>query len=199
MGIAPAKVIGLTGGIATGKSMVSNMFRKLGAFVVDADKIARELTGKGSPVVGKLVDSFGLEILTKNGEIDRKQLRERIINDEEARLSLNSIMHPEIIVREEEMVRASTASIKIVDAALLIETGSYKRFREVVLVYTPRYLQLKRLMERDRISEKLANGFIDTQLSIEEKKKFATHIIDNSGKISETERQVRRLYALFSA
>jgi len=199
MGIAPAKVIGLTGGIATGKSMVSNMFRKLGAFVVDADKIARELTGKGSPVVGKLVDSFGLEILTKNGEIDRKQLRERIINDEQARLSLNSIMHPEIIVREEEMVRASTASIKIVDAALLIETGSYKRFREVVLVYTPRYLQLKRLMERDRISEKLANGFIDTQLSIEEKKKFATHIIDNSGKISETERQVRRLYALFSA
>lgn len=199
MGIAPAKVIGLTGGIATGKSMVSNMFRKLGAFVVDADKIARELTGKGSPVVGKLVDSFGLAILTKNGEIDRKQLRERIINDEQARLLLNSIMHPEIIAREEEMVRASTASIKIVDAALLIESGSYKRFRDVVLVYTPRYLQLKRLMERDRISEELANGFIDTQLSIEEKKKFATHIIDNSGKISETERQVRRLYALFSA
>ena len=199
MGIAPAKVIGLTGGIATGKSMVSNMFRKLGAFVVDADKIARELTGKGSPVVGKLVDSFGLAILTKNGEIDRKQLRERIINDEQARLLLNSIMHPEIIAREEEMVRASTASIKIVDAALLIESGSYKRFRDVVLVYAPRYLQLKRLVERDRISEELANGFIDTQLSIEEKKKFATHIIDNSGKISETEKQVRRLYALFSA
>jgi len=199
MEIKTAKVIGLTGGIATGKSMVSGMFRKLGVFVVDADKIARELTGPGSPLEGKLVESFGVEIMAEDGGINRKRLRERVIEDEQARLLLNSILHPAIIAREEEMVRAATASVVVVDAALLIETASYKRFQTVVLVYAPRYLQLARLMDRDKMSEGAASRFIDTQMDIEEKRKFATHIIDNSGTISETEKQVRRLYALFSA
>jgi dephospho-CoA kinase len=198
MEIKTAEVIGLTGGIATGKSMVSGMFRKLGAFVVDADKIARELTGPDSPLMEKLVESFGVEIMAEDGGINRKKLRERVIEDEQARLLLNSIMHPAIIAREEEMVRAATASVVVVDAALLIETASYKRFQTVVLVYAPRYLQLERLMARDKMTERVASRFIDTQMDIEEKRKFATYIIDNSSTIVETEEQVRRLYALFS-
>jgi dephospho-CoA kinase len=198
MEIKTAEVIGLTGGIATGKSMVSGMFRKLGAFVVDADKIARELTGPDSPLMEKLVESFGVEIMAEDGGINRKKLRERVIEDEQARLLLNSIMHPAIIAREEEMVRAATASVVVVDAALLIETASYKRFQTVVLVYAPRYLQLERLMARDKMTERVASRFIDTQMDIEEKRKFATYIIDNSGTSVETEEQVRRLYALFS-
>ncbi len=198
MEIKTAEVIGLTGGIATGKSMVSGMFRKLGAFVVDADKIARELTGPDSPLREKLVESFGVEFMAEDGGINRKKLRERVIEDEQARLLLNSIMHPAIIAREEEMVRAATASVVVVDAALLIETASYKRFHTVVLVYAPRYLQLERLMARDKMTEGVASRFIDTQMDIEEKRKFATYIIDNAGTIAETEKQVRRLYALFS-
>lgn len=199
MTIAPVKVIGLTGGIATGKSVVSNMFRKLGAFVVDADKIARELTVQGSPIVNQLVDKLGPGIRGEDGGIDRKRLRERIIKDERARLLLNSIMHPAIMAKEEAMIREAESSVVIVDAALLIETGSYKRFQDVVLVYAPRSIQLKRLMERDNMSEVIASRFIDTQKDIEAKKKIVTHIIDNSGTFSQTEKQVRRLYVLFSA
>ncbi len=199
MAVAPVNVVGLTGGIATGKTAVSNMFRNLGAFVVDADKIARELIVPGSPIVNQLVNSLGSEIQRKDGGIDRQRLRERIIDDEGARLTLNSIMHPAIIAREEELVQGSAASVIIVDAALLIETESYKRFQNVVLVYAPRSLQLKRLMERDNMSEATASRFIATQMNIEEKKKFVNHIIDNSGTFSQTEKQVRRLHVLFSA
>jgi len=199
MATTPVKVIGLTGGIATGKSLVSNIFRKLGAFVVDADRIAGELTVPGSPIVNQLVDKLGPEISGEDGGIDRKMLRERIIEDEAARLLLNSIMHPAIIAREEAMVREAESSVVIVDAALLIETGSYLRFEDVVLVYAPRSIQLKRLMERDNMSEAAAGRFIDTQMDIEAKKGIVTHIIDNSGTLLQTEKQVRRLYALFSA
>ncbi|NOY22469.1 MAG: dephospho-CoA kinase [Acidobacteria bacterium] len=199
MAVAPTNVIGLTGGIATGKSAVSNMFRKLGAFVVDADKIARELIVPDSPIVNQLVNSLGSEIQREDGGIDRQRLRERIIDDEDARLILNNIMHPAIIAREEELVQGSSASVIIVDAALLIETESYKRFQNVLLVYVPRFVQLKRLMERDNMSEATASRFIATQMDIEEKKKFVNHIIDNSGTFSQTEKQVRRLYVLFSA
>ncbi len=197
--MAPVNVVGLTGGIATGKSVVSNMFRKLGAFIVDADKISRELTLPGSPIIQELVEKLGEDIRSRDGGIDRKRLRKRIINDRAARLLLNSIMHPAIIEREEVLVKDSTASLVIVDAALLIETGSYKRFRDVILVYAPRPLQLKRLMERDNMNKEDANRFIDTQMDIEEKKKIANHLIDNSGTFSETEKQVRQLYAFFSA
>ncbi|MCK5878760.1 MAG: dephospho-CoA kinase [Holophagae bacterium] len=199
MATTPVKVIGLTGGIATGKSLVSNIFRKLGAFVVDADRIAGELTVPGSPIVNQLVDKLGPEISGEDGGIDRKMLRERIIEDEAARLLLNSIMHPAIIAREEAMVREAESSVVIVDAALLIETGSYLRFEDVVLVYAPRSIQLKRLMERDNMNEAAAGRFIDTQMDIEAKKEIVTHIIDNSGTLLQTEKQVRRLYALFSA
>ncbi|NOZ14140.1 MAG: dephospho-CoA kinase [Acidobacteria bacterium] len=196
--MAPLNVVGLTGGIATGKSVVSNMFRKSGAFIVDADKISRELTLPGSPVIRELVEKLGEDIRDRDGGIDRKRLRNRIIDDKAARLLLNSIMHPAIIEREEALVKESTAALVIVDAALLIETGSYKRFRDIILVYAPRKLQLERLMKRDSMSREAASRFIDTQMDIEEKKKIATHIIDNSGTFSETEKQVRRLYDLLS-
>ncbi len=192
------RVVGLTGGIATGKSVVSNMFRKLGAFIVDADKIARELTLPGSPIIGELVSRLGADIRSGDGGIDRKRLRKRIIEDESARLLLNRILHPAIIEREDALVKDASAPLVIVDAALLIETGSHKRFKDVILVYAPKPIQLQRLMQRDHMTEADARRFIATQMDIEEKKKIVNHLIDNSGSFSETEKQVRRLYALFS-
>ncbi len=193
------KVVGLTGGIATGKSVVSNMFRKLGAFVVDADRIARELTLPNSPIARRIREKLGKDIMAEDGGIDRRRLRNRIIEDDSARFTLNRILHPAIVEREEMIIRQSDAPLILVDAALLIETGSYKRFRDVILVYAPRWLQLKRLMERDNMDELSANRFIDTQMDIEKKRNYATHLIDNTGNFSQTEKQVRRLYALLSA
>ena len=188
------RVVGLTGGIATGKTFVSSIFQKLGAEIIDADKIAREIVEKGSPVLKQIEQAFGKNVILEDGSLNRKRLREIIISDPEKRKLLNSITHPVIIAKEEELVEKSKSDIVIVDAALLIESGSYKRFKEIILVYAPFEVQVKRLMERDKMSREKAEAFIKTQMDIEEKKKFATYLIDNSNGREYTEKQVRELY-----
>ncbi len=194
MQIKKKKVIGLTGGIATGKTLVSNMFKELGAYIIDADVVARQIVEKGSPVLKEIEKVFGKEVFLPDGSLNRRRLREIIIKDKNKRELLNSITHPAIIEKENRLVREADSSLIIVDAALLIESGSYKRFKEIILVYAPFEVQLKRLIERDGMSEKDAVSFIKTQMSIEEKKKFATYIIDNSNGVDYTRKQVEELY-----
>ena len=129
--------------------------------------------------------------------MNRKKLREIIINDREKRELLNSITHPAIIERENQLVRKADSDIVIVDAALLIESGSYKRFEEIILVYAPFKVQVERLMRRDGMSRQDAERFIKTQMDIEEKKKYATYIIDNSNGVDYTRKQVEELYEVF--
>ncbi len=193
------KVVGLTGGIATGKSLVSSMFEKLGAYVIDADKIAREVVEKGSPVLKKIEKHFGKEVINPDGGLNRKRLREIIIKNPEKRMLLNSITHPAIIERENEIVNSVDKKLIIVDAALLIESGSYKRFKEIIVVYAPFEIQLERLMKRDKMSREEAERFIKTQMDIEEKKKYATYVIDNSNGVDYTEKQVREVYEILQA
>ncbi|BBB33075.1 dephospho-CoA kinase [Thermotomaculum hydrothermale] len=189
--------MGLTGGIATGKSLVSSMFEQLGAFVIDADRVAREVVSKGSPVLKEIEKYFGKDVILPDGNLNRKKLREIIISDKEKRELLNSITHPAIIERENELVNQADSNLIIVDAALLIESGSHKRFKEIIVVYAPFEVQLKRLMERDKMSREDAERFIKTQMDIEEKKKYATYIIDNSDGIEYTRKQVKELYETF--
>ncbi len=188
------RVLGLTGGIATGKTLVSSFFRELGAEVIDADEIARLIVQKGSPVLNRIEEAFGKEVFLEDGSLNRKRLRELIISDPEKRMLLNSITHPVIIAKEEELVEKSQSDIVIVDAALLIESGSYKRFKEIILVYAPFEVQLARLMKRDNMDKESAEAFIKTQMDIEEKRKYADYIIDNSNGREYTKQQVKELY-----
>ncbi len=196
MQIKSKRVVGLTGGIATGKTLVSNFFKRLGAYVIDADQIAREVVEKGSPVLKEIEKNFGKGILLPDGSLNREKLRNLIIKDEKKRKLLNSITHPAIIEKEESLVKKADSGLIIVDAALLIESGSYKRFKEIILVYAPFDVQLKRLMLRDKMNEDDAKRFIKTQMDIEEKKKYATYIIDNSNGIEYTQKQVEELYEI---
>jgi len=190
------RVYGLTGSIATGKSFVSSVFRKLGAEIIDADKLARQVISKDSPVLEKIKLEFGSSSINQDGTLNRVFLRKMIVQDKSLREKLNKITHPAIIELENKLVLASTKKIVIVDAALLIESGSYKRFEKIILTYATPEVQLKRLMARDEISKKEAEKNISMQISIDGKRKFADFIIDNSGSKEDTEQLVVNIYEL---
>lgn len=190
------RIYGLTGGIASGKSFVSSILNKLGAEIVDADLIAREVVEKGSPVLKKIENEFGKNSLNNDGSLNRKFIRETIIKNKLKRETLNKIIHPEIIKAENEKVNNSNNHIIIVDAALLIESNSYKRFEKIILVYVNPVIQIERLMKREKISKIKAIETIEIQMPIDEKKKYANFIIDNSNSKIETKKQVEKLYEL---
>jgi len=191
-------VVGMTGGIASGKTTVSDMFRRLGAEIVDADILARQVVQPGSPVLNQIRERFGNDVICTDGTLNRPLLRERMIQSPELRQELNTITHPEIIRLEQAEIEASTRELILVDAPLLIESGSYERFREIILVYVTPEIQMKRLMKRDDLTREQASSFLSTQMELEEKKRFATYLIDNSGTLEETASQVVRLYEVLS-
>jgi dephospho-CoA kinase len=190
------KIYGLTGSIATGKSFVSSLLKQLGAEIIDADKIAKQVIAKGSPVLKNIKKAFGVESINADGTLNRQFIRKLITTDKNARLKLNKITHPAIIKQENKLVETSKNSIIIVDAALLIESGSYKRFEKLILVYCKPEIQLKRLMKRDNLDLQTALKHINMQMPIDEKKEYADFIIDNSNSKEETVRQVKELYEL---
>lgn len=189
-------IVGLTGGIACGKSTVSRMLEARGGKIVDADRIAREVVLPGRPALQKIVEAFGPEMLMEDGTLHRKRLGSVVFRDEAKRRQLEAITHPEITKemarRIEELKRTAPEPLIIVDVPLLLEGSPGKRemYEEIVVVYVPRETQLKRLMERDGLSEEEANQRIDAQLPIEQKRAMADVVIDNSGTLEETERQV---------
>ena len=176
--------VGLTGSIAVGKSFVASVFTELGCHVLDADQTAREVVMPGTPGLQALVQEFGAEILSADGTLDRKQLGALVFADEEKRQRLNQILHPFIIARQDEILNAwereDPRGIGIVDAALMIESGGYRRFDKLIVVHCRPEVQLERLMLRDKLARDEAQRRIDSQMPQEEKQKFADYLIDTS-------------------
>lgn len=178
-------VAGLTGGIATGKSTVTSMFASYGAEVIDADRIAREVVRKDMPAWQRIKEHFGHKVFLEDGQIDREYLGSIIFGDTEKKELLNSIVHPAVFSQIDERLKELKSkaydSVVICDIPLLIETGMYRDFEDIILVYVPEHIQIERLKARDGISRKEALRKIRSQMSIEEKKQYATMVIDNSG------------------
>ena len=190
--------VGLTGSIAVGKSFVCECFRELGRHVLDADTTAREVVEPGTEGLRKIVDEFGGDVLRPTGELDRKKLATIVFGDEEKRNLLNSIVHPLVIEQQDRWItkceKLDPNGIAIVDAALMIESGSYKRFDKIIVVWSEPAIQLSRLIERDDLSERDAKMRIASQLSQEKKKRFADHLIDTSRGFEETGPQVLEVF-----
>ena len=198
--------IGLTGGIASGKSTVARMFAELGAHLIDADQLAREAVAKGSPGLDRIKARWGGKVLLPNGELDRAAMREIIFSDQNAREELNRIVHPEVRRLTETRLREISAldpeAVVLVDVPLLFETGSQDQYRAVVLVYVPKEVQIRRLMARDKVDRKAAESALAAQMPLSEKKGKAQFLVDNTGPLEETRFKVggvwRRLARLAS-
>lgn len=190
--------VGLTGSIAVGKSFVCEVFRELGVFVLDADQTAREVVAAGSRGLALLAEKFGAEVLQENGELDRVKMASIVFANEEKRLLLNSIVHPLVFQAQNEWLaeceRLEPDGIAIVDAALMIESGGYKRFTKLIVVWCDFEIQLDRLIKRNNFSEAEALKRINAQMPQEEKKKFADYLIDTSKGFEDTRRQVVEIF-----
>ncbi|MCM2359464.1 MAG: dephospho-CoA kinase [Geobacteraceae bacterium] len=191
------RVIGLTGGIASGKSTVAGILEKLGAKVVDADQLSREAVMPCNPAYHAIVAAFGAGILNPDRTIDRKELGKIVFADPEARKRLEEITHPAIRALAEEMLeelRRGGAGIAFYMAPLLIESGGTSRVDEVWVVYADRETQIERLVGRDLISRAEALQRLAAQMPMEEKKRHGRVVIDNRGTPEELEQQVRKIW-----
>lgn len=192
------KVIGLTGGIASGKSTVSRYLKELGAYIIDADIIAREIVKPGKPAYREIVSCFGKEILRPDGEIDRARLGSMVFADPVARERLNQITHPrvkEAMEQELAQCKARGVRIAVLDVPLLYEAGMDKMADEVWVVWLPEPVQIERLISRDGLDEEAARMRVISQMPLDEKKKRGDVIIDNSGDLDDTYRQVIKYYS----
>ncbi len=190
--------IGLTGGIACGKSTVADMLAARGAVLIDADQLAREVVEPGSPTLAQVADAFGQAMLQADGSLDRKRLGQVVFADESARKKLESLLHPPIRALMRSRMAAyeqeDPSRLVVVDVPLLYESGLVEYFSEVMVVYVPREVQLARLMERDGMDEDAAEQRISAQLPIDEKKAMADILIDNSGTRAATEQQIDQFW-----
>lgn len=195
---AKIKVIGLTGGIATGKSSVARFFTEHGITVIDADQLARDAVLPGSPALAQIVSTFGREVLTNDGTIDRKRLGEIIFSDPEKRRQLENILHPAIQKQaEEQIAQAAAAGQKhlIYMAPLLIEAGATDRVDDIWVVTVRPEIQLQRLMQRDGASLDQAQRMIASQMPLSEKESYGSVVIDNSGTEAETRTILETVWA----
>jgi len=190
--------IGLTGGIASGKSTVSRILKEAGAWIIDADVLARAATKKGGAAYDAIVRDFGPDILDAAGEVDRKRLGAVVFGSAEARAHLNHLVHPHVLQMAKEERRAHAAvqpdALIVFDAALLIETGTHRQMDRVVVVYVDRATQVARLMRRDRLSCEDAERRIDSQMPLEEKVRVADDVIDNHPPEPDVAQAVLALY-----
>jgi dephospho-CoA kinase len=197
-------IIGLTGGIGSGKSTVAEMLRTLGATIIDADEIVHELQAPGAPMLEALVEQFGAEILDERGALRRKHLGAIVFNDLEARRRLGLIVHPEVgreMLRQVQAAVAAESALVVADIPLLFEgrregrdTAKLLGVEGVVLAWVPLATQVERVMLRDTCTREDALARVRSQVPIDEKRELADWVIDNSGSLMETERQVRELY-----
>jgi dephospho-CoA kinase len=192
-------VAGLTGGIGTGKSTVAAVFAEAGAVIIDADEIARDVVAKGRPAWCRIVAHFGRDVLLPDGGIDRKKLGAIIFNDARQKAHLDRMVHPHVIAETEQrlkdIARVQPQAVVILDVPLLIEAGMDRNLEEVIVVYTPEAVQLKRLMRRDRLTAAEGLSRIRSQMPIEEKKMRATVVIDNSASPAVTRKRVLEVFA----
>ncbi|MEZ4484922.1 MAG: dephospho-CoA kinase [Syntrophotaleaceae bacterium] len=189
-------VLGVTGGIASGKTAVAQIFKELGAVVVGADELAREVVRPGSSTLQKIVEYFGDRALLADGTLNRPLLAELIFNDPQARSALNRVTHPAIAALAEKRLRQAEqagASLVIYDAPLLYEAGADRQVDKVLVVAVDEEVQLRRLMARDGVGREQALARIAAQMPLAEKIARADYVVDNSGSPRETRRQVSAL------
>lgn len=191
--------VGLTGGIASGKSVVSGMLAGLGAHVVDADVLARQALEPGRDAFAEVVRRFGEGILSPDGTVDRARLADAVFSDPDKRLLLESIVHPAVFELESGIVKRAAeeepGSVVVFDAALLIESGAHSRMDKMVVVWCSPRTQLERLMRRTGMTAYDAQLRVDAQMPLEEKLGYADYVIDNDGSLEDTLRQVKEVYA----
>jgi dephospho-CoA kinase len=189
-------VVGLTGGIASGKSTVSNMFKEMGMTVIDADVESRLAVQYDEPAYKQIVGNFGEEILLPDGEIDRQKLGSIIFHDEQKRKLLNEIVHPEVRRRmndKKALALKNDEKIVILDIPLLFESNLTNMVDQTLLVYVDRNIQLTRLMERNHLSKEEAEARIQSQMPLTEKIKLADKMINNNGTLTETKTQLNEI------
>lgn len=186
--------IGLTGGIASGKSSVSKLLVSLGAILIDADQIAREVMLPGHPVLAAVAKQFGQVVLLEDGSLNRKKLGELVFNHPDQLQALNQITHPairqEMRDRKHKFEEQFPDQLIVSDIPLLYESGLEDGYEQIMLVYVPREVQLERLMKRDGMDKDQAIRRLEAQMDIEKKKQKADIIIDNSGDFEETKKQI---------
>lgn len=194
--------VGLTGGIATGKTHVAGVLAQLGCHVLSADEIGHQILLPGGEAYDDVVREFGPAILGANGRIDRRLLAAQVFENPERLQKLNSLVHPHVFHREElwleETCAADPRAIAVIEAAILIETGSYKRFDRLILTVCSPEVQVHRHMERSGESEAEARARLARQMPLEAKRRYADYVIDTSGSREDTDRQVREVFRQLS-
>jgi dephospho-CoA kinase len=194
--------VGLTGSIAVGKSFVCDVLAELGCRVLDADKTSRDVVKPGTEGLERVVEEFGAGVLAEDGTLDRKKLGSIVFGDPEKRELLNTIIHPLVITRQDkwlsEQEEGDPHGIAVIDAALMIESGGYKRFDQLIVVWCEADVQLRRLMDRDKLTEIEARKRIEAQMPQAEKKQFADHLINTSFGFEDTRRQTEEVFRLLS-
>jgi dephospho-CoA kinase len=187
--------VGLTGGVASGKSTVSAILRELGAVVVDADEIAREVVEAGTPGLDAVVAEFGSDILTEDGRIDRAKLGALVFADPSRRAALEGIVHPLVRARAAAMEADAPAGVLVVhDIPLLVETGQQSGFDAVVVVDVPEELQVERAVRGRGWTEDEARSRVAAQAARSDRLAAATHVVDNSGTIEDLRRRVAEVF-----
>ncbi len=190
--------VGLTGSIGVGKSFVTGVLAELGCHVLDADRTARAVVEKGTPGLNAVIKAFGENILREDGSLNRQKLADIIFKDENQRELLNSILHPFIIAAQDEQMQRwgkdDPDGIAVIDAALMIESGGYRRFDKLIVVYCRPEIQLQRVMSRTGLSDEDALQRINAQMSQDDKKKFADYLIDTSEGIEAARKQTEEVY-----
>ena len=190
--------VGLTGSIAVGKSYVLGLLAELGCHVIDADEIAREVVEPGTKGLELIRNAFGNDVLGAEGRLDRSKLGAMVFLDEGKRTTLNELLHPLIIAAQDERIRelqeTDPNGILVIDAALMIESGGYRRLDKLIVVYCRPEIQLERLRSRNGLSREAAEQRVNSQLPQEEKKKYADFLIDTSGDFADTRAQVEAVF-----
>jgi dephospho-CoA kinase len=187
--------VGLTGGVASGKSTVSAMLRELGAVVVDADALAREVVEPGTPGLDAVVDEFGSDVLTDDGRLDRSKVGALVFADPSRRAALEAIVHPLVRARATEIEEAAPAGVLVVhDIPLLVETGQATSFDAVVVVDVPEEVQVERAVRERGWTEAEARARVEAQASRADRLAAATHVVDNSGDVEDLRQRVTEVF-----
>lgn len=196
-----AAIIGLTGGIASGKSTVSSLLKEKGFTVIDADVAARIVVQPGEEAYKKIVETFGKDILLENGEINRPKLGDLVFRDEQKRLQLNAIVHPavrkQMLLEKEQAIRNGKQTI-FLDIPLLFESGLTWMVDKTIVVYVDENIQLQRLMKRNGLDKEAAEIRISAQIPLEEKASKADAVINNNGTITETKKQLEHIIEIWA-
>jgi dephospho-CoA kinase len=191
-------IVGLTGGVASGKTVVSQFLKEEGAYIIDADQIARELVQPHRPAWNELIKAFGKEILKEDGSIHRKKLADKVFADPKQRTLLNQILHPrikeEMDRRIKEVRRKDPEAIVVIDAPLLVERGEHDEMDKLIVVTSAQTQQIERLKDRDGTNPEEALRMLSSQIPLEKKVELADFVVQNEGSLEETKKKAKEIF-----